>query len=91
MKKLKVVVHQAIENLRKHLGEYRALPHDEAEARRAAQQLKREAELHKWKADPDFKGGADGKEGEGTEVDDDDDDDDDRIEEIVIAEPTGVA
>ena len=35
--------------------------------------------------------GADGKEGEGTEVDDDDDDDDDRIEEIVIAEPTGVA
>ena len=83
MKKLRETVAQAIESLRAYLGEYRALPHDEAEARKAAQALKREAELQKWKADPDFK--ADDDEKVVAEVDDDDDDDDDEgIEEVVI-------
>ena len=63
---VKEKVKEAIENLRAYLGEYRALPEGEAEARRAAQSLKKQAELAKWNSKHNIH-----KDKEGVEVETD--------------------
>lgn len=92
VKKLKVKVEQAVENLRAYLGEYRALPPDEAEARKAAQQLKRQAEFDRWKPAVHAEMAAEGEAPpEPAQEVDEDDEDDDYDEELVLEDdPTGV-